>query len=305
MANLVPITWGLIRLWCSRIETTAGRMLTVHDLTQGNSHPVHDGGLDAKRVRLTLIFDDFPGETEAPEVRLQRIIAAHENGTEAVFSHPIHGTFLAKIGSFSHTADEHTVFQAEAEFVPVEDVQPVSPAGAGVPGIVGEASVGAAADALDGEIDLVQLGIFLDEDPLETTALARERVAAWNTGEETPPTREIIADTADVSARLSTMIEDGGLEEDLALFDVFRATVMFGESFRAAALAATSETPAVFVMRVTTPIVILRLAAEVYGGVEAEDRDRQIRALNDIRTPGWFGPGDLLMPVPGSNRRVI
>lgn len=306
MANFVPITWGRLRLWCARVETDNSRNLIVHDLTQGDEHPVHDGGLVAHRVRCELLFDDFPGETDPPKVRLERMRAAVNIGAEAMFTHPIEGAFMAKVGRFEYRFDEDSNITASAEFVPADGATPVSPAGAGVPGVAGEASVDAAADALDFELESVyddatlELLFGLEDSPKVTTQLARDAVATWGEG-ETVPTRQIITDTADISNRLAAMIDTLALEDDLAVFGIYKATILLGDAVRAAAIAATSETPAVFTMRVTTPIVLLRLMAQIYGGAEAEDRERQVRELNDIRTPGWFGPGELLLPVKGSS----
>ncbi len=308
MANFVPITWGQIRLWCSDVSTNRSRRVIIHDLTQGNVHPTYDAGDEPKITRCTLLFDEFPGESDDPKVRLQKLETAVSKNEPAIFTHPLFGSWSAIVGQFQPRIDAHGVCSAEIEFIPSEGAEKVSPVGAGIPGVAGEASVTAAADALDFELETVfdeeLLGSAFAENPIDITAAAREAVESWNEGEEVP-TRDVITDTADLSSRLSTMIDDMGMEDDLALFDIYRATIMMGESVRAAAIAATSETPAVFVMRVKTPVVLLRLCAQTYGGAEAEDRERQVRALNDIQTAGWFGPGDLLMPVKGSSRAAI
>ena len=294
----IPITWGLVRLWAASQDVDVSRTLVPHELAQGNTHPLHDAGLGPRPINLSLMFDDFPGETTTPEQRLERLLAQHRGGQAHMFTHPIEGSFLAKIGRFSYSIDEFGVITADAEFLPDDDIASVSPTGAGVPGIAGEATVAAAADALDFELETVydQSILDLEDSPLVVTEMAREAVTAWNEA-ETVPTREIITDTADISDRLSSMIEDLALEDDLALFDVWKATMMLGEAVRSAAIAATSEVPAVFVVKVTTPVLLLRLCAQIYGGAEAEDRERQVRELNDIRSPAFFGPGELLMPV--------
>lgn len=301
MPEFIPITWGGIRVWATSIDTEGGRNVIVHDLTQGDEHPTHDTGQNAKRTRMSILFDDFPGETEEPTVRARRFQLAVNTGAEAVLTHPLFGSYQAKVGQCSMKIDEHGVISGDVEFIPTEAVRAVSPAGAGAPGVAGEASVNAAADEHNAAMDRVSLLLDLEDSPAVTASAA---VATWNEG-ETVPTRQIIADTADISNSLARMIDEQGLEDDLALFDVYRATIMLGEAVRSAAIAATSETPAVFVMRVTTPVSLLPLCARTYGGAEAEDRERQVRELNDIRTPGWFGPGELLMPVRPTNRSAF
>lgn len=124
---------------------------------------------------------------------------------------------------------------------------------------------------------------------------ARVAVSRWASGEV--PTRQIMIDAARISNNIAVMIEVGGFETDLALFPAFRASIMLGEAVRNAAIAATSETPSVFVMRVLQPTALLPLAAQIYGGAAAQEKTRQIVALNDISTPGWLAPGDYVMPT--------
>jgi hypothetical protein len=133
-----------------------------------------------------------------------------------------------------------------------------------------------------------------------TTMDARVSVSAWNTGDV--PTRRVLIDSARISNNIATMIEVGGFELDLALWDAFRAAIMLGDSVRKAAIAATSSTPSVFTMRIQQPTALLPLCARVYGGASAQERARQIVLLNDISTPGWLPPGDYLVPTrpPGA-----
>lgn len=128
-----------------------------------------------------------------------------------------------------------------------------------------------------------------------TTIDARVAVDSWGTGDV--PMRQVQIDSARILGNIATCIEAGGMELDLALWPSYRALIMLGDAVRQAAVSATSETPAVFVMRVSTPTSLLPLAARIYGGANAQDRARQVAALNDIPTPGWLPPGDYLMPT--------
>jgi cell division septum initiation protein DivIVA len=128
-----------------------------------------------------------------------------------------------------------------------------------------------------------------------TTIDARVSIAAWNNGDV--PTRQIMIDAARISNNIAVMIDVGGLELDLALWPAFKAAIMLGDAVRDAAIAATSDTPAVFTMRVVERTALLPLAARIYGGAQAQDRAAQIATLNDIPTPAWLPPGDYLLPV--------
>lgn len=131
-----------------------------------------------------------------------------------------------------------------------------------------------------------------------TTLDARVSVAKWS--QVGVSTREVMIDAARISSNIATMIELGGLQTDLSLWPAFRAAIMLGDAVRSAALAATSDTPTVFTMRVRDRTALLPLAARLYGGAQAAERVRQILSLNDIATPGWLDPGDYTMPTPSA-----
>jgi hypothetical protein len=57
----------------------------------------------------------------------------------------------------------------------------------------------------------------------------------------------------------------------------------------------------VFVVRLTVPTPLLALCARLYGGAQAEDFERQVRDLNDLRfLAGMLLPGEYLMPATGA-----
>lgn len=284
------VSWGRIPLMIGNVTTDNSRSLVVHDLSSGDAHPLMDRGLRARRTRCALLFDDF-GDGQTSSNRFRQFKAAVDAGAAAIFTHPIDGSYLANVGEFTYDIDENTVVRnATCEFVAAEEIDAVSPSGAGTNGITGEGAVTQAASDLDTALAAV-------DGQTDVTQAARDAQASW-TDSDTVPTRQVLVDTANLSEQLSTMIEDMGLEDDLALWDVYRASIMFGNAVRAAAIAATSEVPTVFVMLIQRPIAVLVLCARTYGGAEAEDRQRQIEALNDLRTPGWLEPGDqILMPT--------
>lgn len=127
-----------------------------------------------------------------------------------------------------------------------------------------------------------------------TTLDARVSVAKWSQVDVS--THDVLIDAARISSNLALLLE--ALQTDLSLWPAFRAALMLGNAVRLAAQAATSETPAVFTMRIRDRCSLLKLAARLYGGAQAADRVRQIQSLNAIPTPGWLEPGDYTMPVP-------
>lgn len=291
-------TWGRLKLWCASVQTDNSRDVVVHQLTSGDVHPTQKRGLRPRRTRCTLLFDDFPTESASASDRFRQLKAAVDAGAEAIFTHPIDGSYLAEVGEFTYVIDEHSnVTDCSIEFIATEEIEAVSPAGAGTSGISGEGSVTQAADDLQAALD--EAGI---ESTVPADAVTAQ--ASWTESEDVSP-RQVIVDTAALSDRLSALIEDEALEDDLALWDVYRAAIMLGDAIRTAAIAATAEVPTVFSMRVMTPVALLALAGRVYGGDEAEDRARQIASLNDIRTVAWIDAGtELIMPAKSTSQRA-
>lgn len=413
-ANLIECRWGKIRMFVADVHTDSGRTQVVHELSSGDEHPVQDRGLRVRRVKVKVQFDDFPGQLPPVEAALA-LEKAKNTGQTAIFQHPLLGRYLASIAEYNSTIDENSVISAEAEFIQEAPDIAVTPTGAASSGTSGEASVTAAAAALDGELaktgqlkmsaatlnaiaaplaggpgllasirssisnargtldlsvatastlatgiansardaadslsaeastiigtpttvgfafggaraSLTALGLSAAEAARQlaqrvpstpgntavtlamaasaesstgsfaaTTIDARVAIAGWNNGDV--PTRQIMIDAARISNNIAVMIEVGGFEHDLALWPAFKAAIMLGDAVRDAAIAATSDTPAVFAMRIVERTALLPLAARIYGGAQAQDRAAQIATLNDIPTPAWLPPGDYLLPV--------
>lgn len=291
-------SWGPIRLWLASIDTDNGREIVVHSPTTGNTHTLQDRGRKVQRARCSLLFDDMTGETESAARRFRRFKATVDGGEEQLFTHPIDGTYLAKIGEFSYTiTDDGVITNVIAEFIATAEVVAVSPATAGAAAATGEGAIGQAADDLDAALEAVDLST-------DMTEAGRTAQASWL--EDGTPSRQVFVDVANLSNELSSLIADNGLEDDLALWDAYRTAILFGAAVRSAAIAATAEVPSVFVLRVgLQPISLLVLCARIYGGSEAEDRARQVMALNDIRRPAWLDPGsELIMPAKSSSPRT-
>lgn len=284
-------TWGSIRLWCSRVHTAGGRTQVIHRIGAGDVHPVSDRGLEPKVCTVALLFDDIPGESLTPLERLRQFKDQIARGEDEMFTHPVDGAFLVKAGKFDYVIDEDSnILEASIEFIQSEEIVGVNPAGLGVSGHTGTDAL--AATSADLLADLEDSDITSD---LPTRAVAMQE--SWLAAEEVP-TRDILVDAAAVSAELAALIEDEGLEDDLAKFGAYRSAMLFGAAFRAAALAASSDVPSIFVMKVRAATSLLALVAKIYGGAEADLRERQVRNLNDLRfTGGLIAAGtELVMP---------
>ncbi len=292
VGDFYDVTWGSVRLWCSAITTENGRTQVVHELAEGDDHPVQDRGLAPRRVSCSLLFVEMPAEQSPAIDRFLAFKAQVDGGETFLFTHPIDGGYYANVEGFSYTLDEDSnIADVSCTFIKSGAAEAPIAAGAGTASVAGEDAVAARADDFAAELDAVGISSTIGEDAVAATV-------AWSDA-DTVPTRQVIVDVAELSNRLATMIEDEGLETDIRLFGAYKASIFMGQSIRAAALAALADTPKLTAIRVAEPVSLLGLCRRVYGGAEAETRTRQVLALNDIRSPGWIARGTILtIPVP-------
>lgn len=294
--ELYTITWGRVRLWCSRVSTDNSRTVVVHELATGDDHPTSDRGRAARVVTCEILFDDMPGEQLGPLDRFLAFKSQVDSGAEELFTHPVDGPYFAKVRECRYDVDEDSnITGATVEFVASSPVTAVLK-----PGLAASPSAG---------VDLVRARadeLLDDLAALETPALetdlptrAAETVAAWTEDPDAIPTRDVIVQLSQLSSELADLV--AVLEGDLALWDAYKGAILLGEAIRSAAIAATSSAAArVFFVRIVVPTSVLALVASTYGGAEAELRERQVRDLNDLRTPGGLiaAGTELVMPMP-------
>jgi hypothetical protein len=303
IGDFYDVTWGSVRLWCSSITTDNSRTQVVHELAEGDDHPVQDRGLAPRRVQCSLLFVEMPSEQTSALDRLLSFKAQVDDGEIRLFTHPIDGGYYANVEAFSYTLDEDgNCSDASCTFIKSAVAEGPVPAGSGTTAVAGEESVAARSAAFDAAIDAVNIESTIGDDAIAATE-------AWSSV-DIVPTRQVIVDVAGLSTALSTLIEVEGLENDLKLFEAYKASIFLGASIRAAALAALAETPKLTAIRIAESISVWALCRRIYGGAETEVRSRQVLALNDIRTPGWIATGSVVtIPVPTRSttptRRVV
>lgn len=292
------VSWGAVLLWCSTITTENTRTLVVHELASGDDHPVSDRGAAPRKTVCSLLFDDFPGEPDSPLDRFLKFKAQVDSGEELLFTHPIDGGYYAKVGEFTYDIDEDgNITNASAEFVANQPIAAMLQPGSGSAPSSGIDAVAARADELNAELESVDIDseislAGIDRDFISDGAALPD---AWAANPDVTA-RDILVDVSRVSDQLSTLTSI--LEDDLALFAAYKGCILYGAAFRAAAIAATSETASTFSIKLGAPTSVLALVTRVYGGAEAEERERQVRSLNDVRTPGGLlsAGTELLMP---------
>lgn len=289
-------SFGGIRLWCSRVSTTNGRKLVVHDPARGDEHPLQDRGLETRVTSCTLLFDEMDGETTSPRERFDRFAALVEEGEPQVFTHPLRGSYLARVGRFDHEVDEASNISAEVEFFPEDSIPAVTVASAGTSAIAGEDAVAAAADNADAELEAVGM---------TSSAPGAARLAAETWSDLDTSVREVLVDVAQVTELIGTEIETLGLADRLALWQAYRSMLLLSDAVVAAARAATADVSRTMTVKVGRPVALRTLLATIYGAREVDQRYEQALSLNDISTPGWIATGtELRLPQPSSQPRT-
>ncbi len=287
MADLYASNFGGLRLWLSRITTTASRTQVRHELSDGDDHIVEDRGRDLVVARCSVLFDWMVGDSIAPLDRLYQLKALVDDKPR-LFSHPVEGDFLARVGPFDYTIESNGTISAELEFVAVGEVKAIAPAGAGSIAASGSGAVSAAAEAV--ALELAELEMTSDAPAAAATA-----VDGWAASTDLNP-RDVYAQTGSLTASLAELADT--LETDLGMWSAYKAVVILREAVRAAAETFTADVSRTFTVRIGTPIALNALLATIYGADEVDFRRGQALKLNDIPNPASLDPGlELLLPA--------
>lgn len=279
-ADFFQASWGGIRLWCTRVKTTQARAIVVHSPATGDDHFVQDHGAEPYRATADLLFDDMPGESRGPVERFREFAVKVARGDEEVLIHPLDGSMLVKIDTgFESTIDEHSnIAEVSITFIKVSSIESVREAIAGT-------SLSAAGNAITSATE--DLGTLMDVAGLDSTIPfdANAALARWAETDDVP-TRQVLADVANIDTAIAGFIEVEQIEADLELWDVYVALLVLRAAFRSAAEAATMQFASLFFLRVEVPTSVLGLVVRTYGGADAEYYEAQVRALNDFETVG-------------------
>lgn len=283
-----PASYGGLRLFISQIQTDKSRRQVVHELSDGDGNVIEDKGPKPIVSRVSLLFDKMIGDSLAPLERL-RAFAKLVDDKPRIFSHPIEGSFPARVSDFSHAFDDKSNLSGECVITAVGEPSPITPSGPGGIPEIGTGAVASAAAALTIELD--ELGI---ESTLPSACAAA--VDGWGAAEALNP-REVLTQTGSLTSQLADL--SASLEADLGMWQAFKATALLAEAVRSAAESATADTAQTMTVRIGAPISLRTLVAMTYGADEADARYLQVMQLNDVENPVSLATGtELVMPQP-------
>lgn len=293
-------SYGDVDLYISSLSSTGGRDLAIQSPSRGDRHLVQDRGLSTRRSRLELLFVSMPGERANYFERFQRF-AAFANGEAAqIFQHPIDGSYLAKVESFSYEVDaESESIRASASFIALENTEFVFAAGNGADGSAGVESVTVA--ALTANDAITAAGLI---DPFSTTVAAEtaDAVTAWSVSDRLDPA-QVLLEVNTLSRKIDSAIAATNYATSYEKWDAFKALTGLRFQLGRAAEVFTANTARVFDLFVDGPQPLLAICAQVYGAAQAEQMAGEVARGNRIRTPGLVPAGTTLkMPAPEVSR---
>lgn len=287
-------SYGNVRLWISRLSTTQGRTLVVHEMSAGADHVIQDRGPSVVVARGTLLFDYMVGDLLSPVERLNELKALVD-GDSHTLTHPTVGSYTAMIGPFEESTDESGTISADVEFTATQRTTTVISAGAASIPASGEGAVNAAVLAMSDELG--ELGI--DDGGLADSASVA--VDAWASSVDLSP-REVFAQVGTLTDQLGD--QSSMLEDDIETWEAFKRTLLLADSIRSAAEAMIADGDGTSIFRVGAPIALRALLASEYGAVDADRYYNSVMAGNDIATPGLLEPGYILqLPNPPPRAR--
>lgn len=280
-----------IPLSIATISTTSGRDIAVLSPARGDLHANRDRGLKHRVASAELLFVDKPGK--APY--LDRFDAVHAlvlQGGAQVFSHPLLGSYRARIADFDIRADAGASrVDVSCTLYAEDEPQAVTPSGAGVAVDAGVEAV----EVASGEADAALAELDRES---ETPASCAAAVAAWGEADDIDA-QKVFLEAASLVEDLNAEIE--ALSQSLADWPAYRALCRLRYQVSRAAEAFTSAAEQLIDITVGRDAPLISICSEVYGAALAVERAAQVQKLNRIRTPGRVATGTALkMPATGA-----
>lgn len=156
LSVLYEAAWGDIRLFIAKLQWEAGNTQVIHDLAAGDDHPMQPRGRRLQTATAELIFDDFPDAKERGVDAYRRLEAAA--GERRIFTHPVEGSFYARIGKLNPTIDDSSVITVECEIIPDTGADPVTPTGPATTVASGQSAVAAASAKVEHALAAAKIG---------------------------------------------------------------------------------------------------------------------------------------------------
>jgi hypothetical protein len=285
--------YGNVRLWLSGVDTARGNTLVIHEPSAGRNYTVQDRGEVLLRCTLQILFDQMIDDID-PLDRYRQFYALATDGKPHVLTHPIEGSFLARVENVNQAIDQNGVIGCSAVFVQVESSAAILQAGASTVPATGSNAVAASAASLD-------LALAEIESSSNSSAVATATADAW-TSDPTVTSREVVTQSAALTNDLYA--ESATFDDSLESWEAQRATLLLLGNLYQATDSVLSDTSQTFSLKLGSAVALRLLVASIYGADEADSRYSQVLILNDIADPSSLSAGvELLMPAVDTRSR--
>ncbi len=272
------------RLDVQLTEDDMSRVLAEHEYGGIDGADYDDMGGRPRTTRVRVVFFERRGEPLDHLARLERFLADVQRGQAAEFVHPVSGSYDALVSDLrmSAAAEDRGLVVVECTFHQVGIGRLFEE---GFVTNVMQASVAVGVQA-------AAAAELLDELALESTAPAdaAAAVAGWEADPELS-VREVNQQLAGLSARLAADVEAFDMARDLSHYELWRTYQRLHYQVRKAAESFRQTRSALKVVTVTVGQPLRVLAARLYGARLANEKEAELRRLNDIRDPSYIEVG--------------
>lgn len=267
-------------------EDSAGRALVEHKYPHRDGADTEDMGAEARTTSLRLCF--FPhAKRPDPYGDFLRLVKLKDQGKPQKFTHPLTGTYDARVREFSFTVDpaQRDTIMVTMTVIEHSTVRAVFEAAEGSPLLSGVEEVTAASANLSAALEAEELESTVGDECVE-------EVSTW--AEDDLGVRDINLSVVALSNRISEETDRLDLATDIKRWPVLKAMHHLHHNVVRAAAVITARSPRFVEIRVDMTAPLLVIAARYYGASEAGDRAEQLSKLNVVRNPARVEAGTIL-----------
>ncbi len=267
----------------------AGRDLAVHEPVYGDGGMALDRGPRLRRTRLRI---EWLARDSADDVLARRNeFLSVVDGQRHLYQSPLDGTWFAVVNDVHHSL-EAGIATSDVDLMEDQRDQSndVVSSAAGVLARAGAQSVSVA--AIEVSALLAEMG-----EPVAVADNAVSLAESWElaTQADTLSARDVYADLQAQTTAIDGEARRLNVSENLDRYRLHIALYILSHELRRAAETATADTAHTFEVRVLETTSLLALCDAIYGGSNAIDRYRQVRALQRIDTPLAIPAGTVLL----------
>ena len=283
-------SFGDIPMLVSSINTERGRDIAVQSPAQGDRHTLADRGKRLVRATCEILFVDQAGQAPYTD-RYEALVAAWESGDAQIFTHPLDGSYTARVENVSIMAEADGLeIRASCTFIRDDEPQTVFPVAAGSLPTAGVEAVTVAVDSANVALEAAEIDTDLPASCLDT-------VTAWSESLELD-SQQVLLEVASLTQQIDELIDLSDIAGTLDLWDVYKELIGLRYEVVRAGQLFTIDAETTFDLFVDQPRPVLAICAEVYGAADAFDFADRVTQINRLRMPGRVPAGTTLkMPA--------